>query len=201
MELESYELKSGKTETILSDYRLQDGVAWTHDGRLLFSLAEEPPNQVESNIWALQIDARTGKPVGKPERITSGPDAKPLESVSTDGKRMAFIRTNIVPTVYTTEVNQRTRQIAPLQRLTMDELQNRPYEWTPDGKAVLYVSNRDGGFHIFRQDTIRLRQSWWLAHRITNILRLNPQVPRFSSRMSCPRRKAKRAAARRKPGR
>ena len=176
VELESYELKSGKTETILSDYRLQDGVAWTHDGRLLFSLSEEPPNQVESNIWALQIDARTGKPVGNPERITSGPDAKPLESVSTDGKRMAFIRTNIVPTVYTTEVNQRTRQIAPLERLTMDELQNRPYEWTPDGKAVLYVSNREGGFHIFRQDMDSATPELVVgAPYYTNILRLNPE--------------------------
>ena len=176
VELESYELKSGKTETILSDYRLQDGVAWTHDGRLLFPLAEEPPNQVESNIWALHIDARTGKPVGNPERITSGPDAKPLESVSADGKRMAFVRTNIVPTVYTTVVNPRTKQIAPLQRLTMDELQNRPYEWTPDGKAVLYVSNRDGGFHIFRQDIDGSTPELLVgAPYSTNILRLNPE--------------------------
>ena len=176
VELESYELKSGKTETILSDYRLQEGVAWTRDGRLLFPLAEEPPNQVESNIWALHIDARTGKPVGNPERITSGPDAKPFESVSADGKRMAFVRTNIVPTVYTTEVNPRTKQIAPLERLTMDELPNRPYEWTGDGKAVLYVSNRDGGFHIFRQDLAGTTPELLVgAPYSTNILRLNPE--------------------------
>jgi DNA-binding winged helix-turn-helix (wHTH) protein/Tol biopolymer transport system component len=176
VELESYDLKSGKTQTILSDYRLQEGVAWTRDGRLLFSLSEEPPNQVESNVWALHIDSRTGEPVGKAERITSGPDAKPLESVSTDGKRMAFIRTNIVPTVYITEVNQRSKQIAPLQRLTMDELSNRPYEWTPDGKAVLYISNRDGGFHIFRQDIDSATPEQIVgAPYSTIILRLNPE--------------------------
>ncbi len=176
VELESYELNSGRTETILSDYRLQDAVAWTHDGRLLFSLSEEPPNQVESNIWALHIDARTGKPVGRPERVTSGPDAKPLESVSTDGRRMAFVRTNIVPTVYITEVNPRTKTIAPLQRLTMDELQNRPYEWTPDGKTVLYVSNRDGGSHIFRQDIDSATPELVVgAPYSAIILRLNPE--------------------------
>jgi DNA-binding winged helix-turn-helix (wHTH) protein/Tol biopolymer transport system component len=176
VELESYELKSGRTETILSDYRLQDAVAWTHDGRLLFSLSEEPPNQVESNIWALHIDARTGKPAGRPERVTSGPDAKPLESVSTDGRRMAFVRTNIVPTVYITEVNPRTKTIAPLQRLTMDELQNRPYEWTPDGKTVLYVSNRDGGSHIFRQDVDSATPELVVgAPHSAIILRLNPE--------------------------
>lgn len=176
VELETYDLKSQKTDTILSDYRLQDGVTWTQDGRLLFSLAEEPPNQVESNIWALHIDSHTGRPVGKPERITSGPDAKPLESVSIDGKRMAFLRTNIVPTVYTTEVNQRTKQVAPLQRLTMDELSNRPYEWTPDGKGVLFVSNRDGGLHIFRQDIdATIPELLVGAPYSTNILRLNPE--------------------------
>jgi len=176
VEMESYELKSGKTETILSDYRLQDGVAWTQDGRLLFSLSEEPPNQVESNIWALHIDARTGKPVGRPERVTSGPDAKPLESVSTDGRRMAFVRTNIVPTVYITEVNPRTKTIAPLQRLTMDELQNRPYEWAPNGKTVLYVSNRDGGSHIFRQDIDSATPELVVgAPYSAIILRLNPE--------------------------
>ncbi len=176
VELESYELKSGKMKTILSDYRLEEGVAWMRDGRLLFSLSEEPPNQVESNVWALHIDGRTGEPVGKPERITSGPDAKPLESVSTDGKRMAFIRTNIVPTVYITQVNQRTKQIAPLQRLTMDELSNRPYEWTPDGKGVLYVSNHDGAFHIFRQDIDATTPEQVVGTPYsTNILRLNPE--------------------------
>jgi len=176
VELESYELKGGKTETILSDYRLQDGVAWTHDGRLLFSLSEEPPNQVESNIWALRIDAGTGKRVGQPERVTSGPEAKPLESVSADGKRMAFIRTNIAPTVYVAEVNQRTKTISPLQRLTMDELQNRPYDWTPDGKTVLYVSNRDGGPHIFRQDIDSATPELVVgAPYSAVILRLNPE--------------------------
>ena len=176
VELESYELKGGKTETILSDYRLQDGVAWTHDGRLLFSLSEEPPNQVESNIWALRIDARTGKPLGQPERVTSGPETKPLESVSTDGKRMAFIRTNIAPTVYVAEVNRRTKTISPLQRLTMDELQNRPYDWTPDGKTVLYVSNRDGGSHIFRQDIDSATPELVVgAPYSAVILRLNPE--------------------------
>jgi DNA-binding winged helix-turn-helix (wHTH) protein/Tol biopolymer transport system component len=176
VELESYDLKSGKTRTILSDYRLEEGVAWTRDGRLLFSLSEEPPNQVESNVWALHIDGRTGKPLGNPERITSGPDAKPLESVSADGKRMVFVRTNIVPTVYITEVNPRTKRITPLQRLTMDELSNRPYEWTPDGKAVLYVSNRDGGFHIFRQDADASTPEQVVgAPYSAIILRLNPE--------------------------
>jgi Tol biopolymer transport system component len=37
------------------------------------------------------------------------------------------------------------------ERLTLDDRKNLPYEWTPDGKAVIYISNREGRFHIYRQ--------------------------------------------------
>lgn len=35
--------------------------------------------------------------------------------------------------------------------LTLDERQDFPYEWMPDGRAVLFTSDRDGPYHIFRQ--------------------------------------------------
>jgi hypothetical protein len=71
--------------------------------------------------------------------------------VSADGKHLTFLRSNIAPTVYVADVDPKTKTLEKLQRLTLDESRSRPYEWTPDGKAVLYVSDRDGEFHIFRQ--------------------------------------------------
>src|SRR4029077_6475800 len=48
--------------------------------------------------------------------------------------------------------------------------------WTPDGKAVVYVSNRDGGFHIFRQDIDATTPELLVgAPYSTSILRLNPE--------------------------
>jgi DNA-binding winged helix-turn-helix (wHTH) protein/Tol biopolymer transport system component len=151
VQIEMYELASGKTDLILNDYRLQYGLVWTRDNRILFSRAEEPPNQGESNVWSLKVDTRPGWRWGAPVRLTGGPDWKPVINMSADGKRAVFVRTNIAPTVFVADVDARTREIGKLQRLTMDERQNRPYEWTPDGKSVLYVSDREGTFRIFRQ--------------------------------------------------
>jgi len=38
------------------------------------------------------------------------------------------------------------------RRLTLDENQNNPFAWTPDSKAVLFNSNRNGTPQIFKQD-------------------------------------------------
>ena len=43
-----------------------------------------------------------------------------------------------------------TRLSTP-RRLTLDERQDFPWAWTPDSKQVLFGSDRDGPFHIFRQ--------------------------------------------------
>ncbi len=38
-----------------------------------------------------------------------------------------------------------------LKRLSLDERRNFPYTWTPDGKSVVFTSDRDGVFHLFKQ--------------------------------------------------
>lgn len=176
VQIEMYELASGKTDLILNDYRLQYGLVWTRDNRILFSRAEEPPNQGESNVWSMKVDTRPGWRWGAPVRLTSGPDWKPVINMSADGKRAVYIRTNIEPAVFVADVDARTREIGKLQRLTMDERQNRPYEWTPDGKSVLYVSDREGTFRIFRQQIGAATPDLIAGvHGSPNILRLNPE--------------------------
>jgi DNA-binding winged helix-turn-helix (wHTH) protein/Tol biopolymer transport system component len=174
--IEMYELATGKTGLILADYRLQYGLVWTRDGRILFSRAEEPPNQGESNVWSMRLAAPRGWKWGAPVRLTNGPDWKPVINMSADGKHAVFIRTNITPAVYVADVNPKTREIGKLRRLTLDEQQNRPYEWTPDGKSVLYVSNRDGTFRIFRQEVgAAMPDLISGVQGSPNILRLNPE--------------------------
>lgn len=174
--IEVYELAGRKNEVILSDYRLQYGLVWTRNNRILFSRAEEPPNQGESNVWSLEVDRRPGWRGGAPVRLTSGPDWKPVINMSADGKHAVFIRTNIEPAVYVADVNAKTREIGRLERLTHDEWQSRPYEWTPDGRSVLFVSDREGTFHIFRQQVGAAAPELVAgAQGSPNILRLNPE--------------------------
>jgi Tol biopolymer transport system component/DNA-binding winged helix-turn-helix (wHTH) protein len=150
--LEVIDPVKGTTETILRDNRLSAGLAWLPDWRILFAFSEGPPNPGDTNIWSLRIDERTGKRIGDPVRVTSGPDSRPTLEASADGKRLIFLRKNEEPAIYVANIDPKTRDASHIERLTMDDRMNMPYEWTPDGKAVLFVSNRSGTMHIYRQE-------------------------------------------------
>ena len=175
VQIETFDLKTGKSEVVLSDYKLRYGLAWTRDGRIFFSEAEAPPNQGESNVWFVRVD-KNGQREGDPQRLTSGPDWKPVINASEDGKRVLFIRTNIVPTIYVADLSAKTREIVKLERLTLDERSNRPYEWSVDGKSVFYLSFREEGSRIYRQEIGAATPEQIPGVRSSpNILRLNPE--------------------------
>jgi Tol biopolymer transport system component/DNA-binding winged helix-turn-helix (wHTH) protein len=137
---------------ILSSPRLRSALAWTPDGRLIYSLSELPPgSQNDTNLWAVRVDPRGVKTWGPPTRLTNGADAKVRASISADGKRLSFVRGADSAGVYVAEVEGNGSRLSPLQRLSLDERRNFPYTWTPDGKSVIFTSDRDGVFHLFKQ--------------------------------------------------
>jgi Tol biopolymer transport system component/DNA-binding winged helix-turn-helix (wHTH) protein len=137
---------------VLSSPRLRSALAWTPDGRLIYSLSELPPgSQNDTNLWAVRVDPRGVKTWGPATRLTNGSDAKVRASISTDGKRLIFLRGAETPGVYVSEVEGGGNRLSPLQRLSLDERRNYPYTWTPDGKSVIFTSDRDGVFHLFKQ--------------------------------------------------
>src|SRR5262249_9985405 len=126
----------------------------------------------------------TGLPNGERVRITNGPDHKPVMDASADGKKLLFLRTNIQPAVYISEIDKKTKTVSRPERLTLDDRRSFPYEWTPDGKSVLYISNREGKFHIYRQEVGKGTPELIDTGTIEpNILRLSPdrQCILFSS--------------------
>jgi Tol biopolymer transport system component len=149
--LEMLRIGAKEATEVISDDHLDEGVSWLPDGRILFSRTEDLPNQISSNVLAVRVDRNTGRMEGAPVLLTSGPDVKMVLGASADGKRLAFLRTNIVPSIYVGQLNAGTKELTRVEKLTLDEQMNRPYDWTPDSKAIFYVSNREGGFHIFRQ--------------------------------------------------
>ena len=172
--LETLRIGAQETTELISDVHLDEGVAWLPDGRILFSRMEDLPNQVSSNVLAARIDPRTGHLEGGPVRLTSGPDVKMVLGASTDGKRLAFLRTNIVPSIYVGQLTAGNKQLSSVEKVTLDEQQNRPYDWTPDSKAIFFISNREGGFHIFRQQPGQAAPEMVVGGTdMINIVRLN----------------------------
>ena len=133
-----------------SNAHLGPGLAWTKDNHLIFAYSEPPPNQGDSNIWSAPLDSR-GHFAGKATRLTATPDDVASLNMSADGRRIAYAKFSMNPDVYITELNSAGTRLSPLQQLTLDDRKDYPFSWTPDSKQVLFVSDRDGAFHLFKQ--------------------------------------------------
>jgi Tol biopolymer transport system component/DNA-binding winged helix-turn-helix (wHTH) protein len=149
-QIEILDLASNQRFVVLAQPRLGPALAWIGD-RLVYVLNETPPNQNDSNIWSMKIDLGTGKPLGGANRITSSPGAIEYLSNAANGKRLAYVKQGWQPDVYVAKVEANGARLSTPRRLTLDERQDLPWSWTPDSKQVLFGSDRDGSFHLFRQ--------------------------------------------------
>jgi DNA-binding winged helix-turn-helix (wHTH) protein/Tol biopolymer transport system component len=150
-QVEIYELASGRTAVILSEPRLSNEIAWTTAGRLIYSLQEASPNQNDFNLWWVQLDARTGRPSSSPIRITNDRAFITSITVNGEGNRVAVVRRALQADVYLAEMEGEGKRLSTPRRFTLDQRQDFPAAWTGDSKAVLFVSDRDGPLHIFKQ--------------------------------------------------
>ena len=148
-QLEIVDISNGTITVLVQSAGLGENVAWAHDGRLIYSLAESVPNQNDANLWAVRV-ARNGR-AEEPVRLTHGTGSVSLISLTTDGKRLAYFRQAVEPDVYITDIENGGRRLTPPRRLTLDERADVPYAWTRDSKTVIFVSDRNGTYNIFRQ--------------------------------------------------
>jgi Tol biopolymer transport system component/DNA-binding winged helix-turn-helix (wHTH) protein len=149
--IEIADIGSGQTEVILSKPGLGPALSWTQSGRLIYSLQEPLPNRNDFNLWWVQLDSRTARPLGSGTRVTNDRGLAAGLSVTKDGKLLAVRRWALQKDVYVVELEAGGKRMGTSRRLTMDERQDYPYSWTPDSKAVFFSSDRDGPSHIFKQ--------------------------------------------------
>ena len=150
--IEVFNLKQGTKKAVLAEPRLSGwGLLWLPDGRLLYALYEPPPNQNSSNFWAARLDLSAGRLVGTPARITSGDGFVVKPSITADGKRLVFNRATPQADVYVADFSANGPWLSSPRRLTLDDSDDIPFDWTADNKAVLFISDRTGTPNIFRQ--------------------------------------------------
>jgi Tol biopolymer transport system component len=118
--IETCDLKgSNRTVLVSEPDKWVSSFCWLADGRVVYP--------VDSNLWQVGIERRSGVPTGKPRRITqwAGSNIGRL-SASADGKRLALLRMTQQQQVYLGELAPGgTRMNAP-RRLTNDEASDRP---------------------------------------------------------------------------
>ena len=147
--LESLDVETGQTAVVLSDPKIT-AFAWARDGRIIYAKLEEAPIETSSNLWSIQIDPRTGTTRGASHRLTAWAGFQ-LEylTISSDSKRIAFTRNRPQSDVLLASIDG--NGLTAPSRLTLDERIDWPAGWTPDSRAVLFYSDRNGELDIFSQ--------------------------------------------------
>jgi serine/threonine protein kinase/Tol biopolymer transport system component len=151
--LESRDLKGGFPTTILSGTGEESkDFYWLPDGRMIYSSADPDSNRKSCNLWEMRVDTRTGQPRERPKRLTNWAGFCMVNmSLTEDGKRLAFSRGSFQDSVYVADLEADGDRITTPRRLTASEGQNYPSAWTPDSGAVIFESDRDSQWGIFRQ--------------------------------------------------
>jgi hypothetical protein len=142
--------RNARRETLFSDNRLTPALHWLPDGRMIYILTAQEIFQRESSLWMVSLQ-KSGKISGSPKRITQGHGSILNVTGSADGKIISFLSEHQSPTVYIGTLAPDGAHLLANRRLTLDENANAPYSWTPDSKAVLLTSDRNGASEIFKQ--------------------------------------------------
>jgi len=154
--LENRDLVGGAAVPILNGANLcqnRQGFWWGVNGRLIFSQAEPPPNENDSNLWEMKLDPETGKPQGKPTQITHWVGFSFASPTGTaDGKKLAFLKSNWQSSVYVAELEVGGTKLTTPRLLTQDERNSWPTSWTSDSRSVLFWSDRNGRIQVFKQN-------------------------------------------------
>jgi Tol biopolymer transport system component/DNA-binding winged helix-turn-helix (wHTH) protein len=149
--LESVSLHGGSPTAVLTTQGLQD-FYWLPDGRILYSVAQQDLFGSDSNLWAIHTDSETGKPAGHSEQLTSWAGFSFTDFSSTnDGKRLAFLKLTSQSDVYVGALERNGTRLKTPRRLTLNDRNDWPLGWTADSSAVVFWSDRNGSWDVFRQ--------------------------------------------------
>jgi eukaryotic-like serine/threonine-protein kinase len=157
--VEIFNLESGTKSTVVNQPLLGWGIVWMPDGRLIYAVSEPPPAQNTSNFWSIAVDAATGRPSGAPAKITGGEDYVNQPSITTEGKKLAFSRCKVQLDVYVAEFFAKGPRLSTPRRLTLNDADDLPLDWTIDNKSVLFMSTRTAGNGILDIFTQRIDQN------------------------------------------
>ena len=150
--LETVDVNGGTPKVLEASTQLLPVVGWARGGRVLYANRIDPAGErYDFGIWSVRVNQKSGEPQGRPLQLTKGVGPIGGVSVSADGKRLILWRLNANPQVFLAEIDAQTGRFKPPRRLTLDESMNGVTAWTPDSRAVLICSPRNGTGSLFRQ--------------------------------------------------
>ena len=152
--IDCYNLRSGKTTTVLSGHDFGGDVVGLPDGRLVYSkILGANPSANGSEIMSVHTSRRTSRASGSPRLIANWDAPVTGFTANESGTRLIFRDSVVQDSVYVAEVDRGGEGLIDIRRLSFGVgREDFPRAWTPDGRAVFLDSNRTGNWEIFKQD-------------------------------------------------
>jgi eukaryotic-like serine/threonine-protein kinase len=144
------------------------------DGRVMFLRWDTDDLAASHELWEVNTDLTTGAIDGEPRKIASmaGDDSTSLLdlSVTANGQRAMVLLRSAQNSVFVGDFDQSSPNISNVRRLTLDDQTNYPHAWTADSRAVIFESNRNGNYDLFKQDIDRRTPDTIVATPMTEML-------------------------------
>jgi Tol biopolymer transport system component/DNA-binding winged helix-turn-helix (wHTH) protein len=125
-------------------YSRGPSLRWSSDGKFLFTSAKQKPDSPLA-ITRIEVESGEQQIITSPPGETSN-DLHP--AVSPDGRTVAFLRTTgfSVRDIWTLPLSDGAQP----RRLTTDGVDAGPPVWTPEGRELIFSSNRGGRRELWR---------------------------------------------------
>jgi eukaryotic-like serine/threonine-protein kinase len=149
---------------------------WLPDGRVVYSIGEARATASDNcDLWEVRVNAATGAPVEPPRRLTNLAEFNVDHlSATSDGKRLAFQKWSVHFNVDIGELQDGNTRLTSPQKLTLSEAFNFPTAWTADSKSVIFHSNRNGHWGIYKQELNRDSAETLLTSDAYLVARISP---------------------------
>jgi Tol biopolymer transport system component len=122
------------------------------DDRILLVTTQAEGGTRQFTVWLDTLDPATGKALDKKRKLFEWAGSMSGEITATaDGTKASVMKSLSQSDVYVAAVEDKGQRITTPRRLTFDERDDRPAAWSPDGRKVLFTSNRGGDYDLFLQ--------------------------------------------------
>jgi Tol biopolymer transport system component len=152
--LQSRDLNGGPNITTFSKLEMENLTNWNWlpDGRFIYATREQAAIAETCNFWEVRLDMETGKPIGKPRKLTNWAGfCVNGAGVTADSKRLAFLKWQYRTSTYVADLEANGSHIGKPTHFTLTESLDLPVGWTADSKAILFMSSRSGHWGIYKQ--------------------------------------------------